>query len=46
MIYQERMALEFEEDNDFTTKNFMAGSVERYAGGWDDARGLWVTPGP
>jgi hypothetical protein len=46
MIYQERMALEFDEDNEFNTKNFMAGSVERYTGGWDDARGLWCTPGP
>lgn len=46
MIYQERMKLEFSEDNDFTTKNFMAGSVERYSGGWDDARGLWCTPSP
>ena len=46
MIYQERMGLEFDEDNEFNTKNFMAGSVERYGGGWDDARGLWCTPGP
>jgi hypothetical protein len=46
MIYQERMAPNFDEDNDFTTKNFMAGTVERYSGGWDDPRGVWVTPGP
>lgn len=46
MIYQERMALVFDEDNEWNTKNFMAGSVERYTGGWDDARGLWATPGP
>jgi hypothetical protein len=46
MIYQERMALEFDEDNEFNTKNFMAGSVERYSGGWDDSRGLWCNPSP
>jgi hypothetical protein len=46
MIYQERMAVAFDEDNDFTTKNEMASAVERYAGGWDDARGLWCNPGP
>jgi len=46
MIYQNRMDVEFDEDNEFNTKNFMAGSVERYGGGWDDARGLWCTPGP
>lgn len=46
MIYQERMALAFDTDNEFNTKNFMAGSVERYGGGWDDARGLWCTPSP
>ena len=45
MIYQERMAPQFEEDNDFDTKNFKAGTVERYTGGWDDARGLWCNPG-
>ena len=46
MIYQNRMGVEFDEDNEFNTKNFMAGSVQRYGGGWDDARGLWCTPGP
>ena len=46
MIYQERMAPEFSQDNDFDTKNFKAGTVERYAGGWDDARGIWAVNGP
>jgi Mu-like prophage major head subunit gpT len=46
MIYQERMGLEFDQDNEFNTRNFMAGSVERYGGGWDDARGLWCNPSP
>ncbi len=46
MIYQNRKPVEFDTDNEFNTKNFMAGSVQRYGGGWDDARGLWCTPGP
>ena len=46
MIYQERKGLQFDTDNEFNTKNLMAGSWERYGGGWDDARGLWVNPGP
>lgn len=46
MIYQERMAIEFDDDNDFDTKNEKAAAVERYAGGWDNARALWCNPGP
>jgi len=46
MIYQERMGVEFDTDNEFNTKNFSAGSVERYGGGWDDARGLWCNQSP
>jgi hypothetical protein len=46
MIFQERMAPEFMEDNDFDTKNEKAATVERYSMGWDDARGLWCNPGP
>lgn len=46
MIYQERMAVEFDTDNEYNTKNFMAGSVERYGMGWDDARHLWTVPAP
>lgn len=40
MIYQERMPLEFERDNDFSTKNALASAVERYAFGWVDWRGI------
>jgi hypothetical protein len=46
MIYQERMAPEFMKDNEFTTKNMMAGCVERYAFGWADPRGIWGSNGP
>jgi hypothetical protein len=46
MIYQERMPIEFMQDNDFDTKNFKAAYVERYTFGWDDPRCIWVVPGP
>jgi phage major head subunit gpT-like protein len=46
MIFQERMAPEFNQDNDFDTKNFKAATVERYAGGWGDPRGLYGSNGP
>lgn len=46
MIYQEREPVRFFSDNDFDTFNFKAGAMERYTGGWDDPRGLWINPGP
>jgi hypothetical protein len=46
MIFQERMAPEFINDNDMDTMNEKAASVERYTAGWDDARGIWCNPGP
>ena len=46
LIYQEREAPFMFTDNDFDTLNFKAGAMERYTGGWDDPRGLWVNPGP
>lgn len=45
LIYQERMAMEFEQDNDFDTKNAKAAAVERYAFGWCDFRSLFGSPG-
>jgi hypothetical protein len=45
LIYQERMAMEFEQDNDFDTKNAKAAAVERYAFGWVDWRSIYGTPG-
>lgn len=46
MIFQNRKAPEFQRDNEFTTKNLMAGTVERYAFGWGDPRGLFGSNGP
>jgi len=45
LIYQERMPMEFEQDNDFDTKNAKAAAVERYAFGWVDWRSIYGTPG-
>mgnify|MGYP001446282420 CR=1 FL=1 len=46
MIYQERTAIKFFQDNEFDTRNMKAGAMERYSSGWDDARGLWGNNGP
>lgn len=45
MIYQERMAIDFDQDNDFDTKNAKAAACERYVFGWSDWRGLYGSPG-
>lgn len=45
MIYFERDAITFDQDNDFDTKNAKAACYERYSGGWGDWRGLFGTPG-
>jgi hypothetical protein len=41
LIFQERMAPESVQDNDFSTRNFQAGMIERYAAGWDNWRGIY-----
>jgi hypothetical protein len=41
VLYQERMAVEPVQDNDFSTRNFQAGMIERYAAGWDNPRGIY-----
>lgn len=41
----QRMAIEFDKDNDFDTKNACASAVERYSFGWSDWRGLFGSPG-
>jgi hypothetical protein len=46
LIYQERMAPEPIQDNDFDTRNFKAGIIERYAFGWDNWRGVYGSNGP
>ena len=46
MIYQERMGIVFDQDNDFDTKNAKAASIERYQFGWAEYRALWGVNGP
>ena len=46
LIYQERMAPESVQDNDFSTRNFQAGIIERYAFGWDNPRAVYGSNGP
>ena len=41
----QRMAMEFQQDNDFDTKNACAAAVERYSFGWSDWRGAYGSPG-
>lgn len=45
LIYQQRMAMAFTQDNDFDTSNACMKAVERYVGGWADWRGLYGSPG-
>lgn len=44
-LYQ-RMGIEFDQDNDFDTKNAKAASVERYSVGWGDPRCVYGVNGP
>ena len=46
LIYQQRMAVESVQDNDFDTRNFKAGMIERYAFGWDNPRAIYGSNGP
>ncbi len=46
MIFQQREDVQFFNDNDFDTRNEKAGSMERYAFGWDNPRGLFAVNGP
>lgn len=45
MKHYQRMAIEFDQDNDFDTKNAKAASIERYVFGWTDWRDVWGSPG-
>ncbi len=45
LIFQERMALEFERDNDFNTKNALASAVERYKFDFVDWRAAYASAG-
>ncbi len=44
-LYQ-RMPLQFDQDNDFDTKNAKAASIERYSVAWADFRALYGVNGP
>jgi hypothetical protein len=45
MLFYEREAISFAEDNDFDTKNIKYAAYERYVPGWADFRGLFGSPG-
>lgn len=46
MKYYERVAIEFDQDNDFDTDNAKAKGYERYSFGWTDPRAVWGVNGP
>jgi hypothetical protein len=46
MIYQTRDPIQFDQDNDFNTKNALASAYERYTFGWADFRYVWGVNGP
>ena len=46
LVYQQRMPVKFDQDNDFSTKNALAGSIERYQFGWGDWRAIWGVNAP
>ncbi len=46
MIYQSRDPIQFDQDNDFSTKNALASAYERYTFGWADFRYIWGVNGP
>lgn len=41
MIYYERVPIEFDQDNDFDTKNAKSAGYERYSFSWTDWRGVY-----
>lgn len=45
MIFFQREAVSFAEDNDFDTKNIKYAAYERYVPGWADFRGLYGSAG-
>jgi hypothetical protein len=45
MLYFQRRAYEFVQDNDFDTENAKAKATERYSCGWTDPRGLYGSAG-
>lgn len=45
LIMQNRMAVMFDQDNDFDTRNACMAAIERYTGGWADWRGIYGSEG-
>ena len=45
LTHYTRMAVKFDQDNDFDTKNLKASAIERYSCGWSNWRGLYGSPG-
>lgn len=45
MKFYQRDRIKLEQDNDFSTKNALALSYDRYSVGWTDWRGLFASPG-
>jgi hypothetical protein len=45
LIFQERRAVEFGNDNDFLTENARMKTTRRFGTGWGDWRGLYGSPG-
>ncbi len=45
MIHYEREAANFDQDNEFATKNFQCVSYARYAFNWNDWRSMYGNPG-
>jgi hypothetical protein len=46
MKHYERVAIQFDQDNDFDTMNVKAKGYERYSFGWTDPRAIWGVNGP
>jgi len=46
MLYFERHAIAFDQDNDFDTMNVKAKGYERYSFAWGDPRCMWGVNGP
>jgi hypothetical protein len=46
MLFLEREAISFDQDNDFSTKNALAAGYERYSCGWVDPRAVYGSNGP
>ena len=46
MKFYDRVAISFDQDNDFDTMNAKAKGYERYSFGWTDPRAIYGSNGP